>query len=149
MSFGMFPIVIYTGYACFPPKTVSWVLSVDTMISSMVAPGCRDSSNLWFYVSVWKLNQISIAHLCRPPPITCIHLTVYLPHSLIIHIVFLRGKNQVLGKFGITVDRMNTRQDVLEMELKFFISKFHVLALEWWAAMQTINDRIKFNCGTI
>ena len=119
------------------------------MISSTVAPGHRNASNLWFYVSVWKLNQIGIAHLCRPPPIACIHLTIYSLCSLIVHIVLLRGKNQVLGKFRITIDRMSTRQDVLEMELKFFISKFHVLALERWAAMQTINNRIKFNCSMI
>jgi len=50
----MFPIVIYTGYAIFPLKTVSCVLSVDTMSGTTVALDRRDLSDSWLHLSVWE-----------------------------------------------------------------------------------------------
>ena len=60
---------MYTGYACFPPKMVSCVLSVDTISGIIVAPGCHDSRDPWLYSSVWELKGSCIVHLYRPPPI--------------------------------------------------------------------------------
>ena len=54
MVFGILPIVAYTGYAHFPRKRVSCVLSEESMIGMTVAPG-RRSSRLVYH------NTISIS----------------------------------------------------------------------------------------
>ena len=43
MSFGMFPIVKYTGYAVLLPNNVICVQSVDIIKGTMVAPGFEAS----------------------------------------------------------------------------------------------------------
>jgi len=133
-------MVIYTGYACFPPKMVGCVLSVDTMSSIIVAPGRRDSRDPWLHSSVWELEVSYIAHLYRPPPIACIQFAIYSLCSLTVHIVSLRGKDQVLCKFGISIDQADTKQDVPKMKLKGFVSNKDVQCLEWWVARQIIDD---------
>ncbi len=47
-------------------------------------------------------------HLYRPPPITYIYLTVHLLCLLMVHIVLLGSKNQILCKFRIPIDCMDT-----------------------------------------
>jgi len=123
-------MVMYIGYAILPPKTVSWVLSVDTMSGSTVAPGRHDSSNSWLCLLVQKLKHFCVAHLYRPPPITCIHLAIHLLHLPIAHIVVLWSKNQVLHELGISIDHTDTIQDVTKMKLETFISNVNVFALE-------------------
>jgi len=63
---------MYTGYAIFPPKTVSWVLSVERMSGITVAPGCHDSSDLWLHSSVQKVKQKKLD--CAPVQTTTNHL---------------------------------------------------------------------------
>ena len=133
-------MVMYTGYACFPPKMVSCILSVDTMSSIIVAPGRCDSRDPWLHSSVWELEVSYIAHLYRPPPIAHIQFAVYSLCSLMVHIVSLGGKDQVLREFGISIDRADTKQDVLKMKLKGFMSDKNVQCLEWWVARQIVDD---------
>ena len=130
ISFGIFPMVMYTGYAIFPPKTVSCVLSMDTISGMTVTPGCSDSSNSWLCSSVQRLDKFCVAYLYGPPPITCIHVAIHSLHSLIIHVVLLWSKSQVLHKLRISIDCADTIQDVAKMKLKAFISNVDLLALE-------------------
>src|SRR5260221_1799610 len=115
----------------------------------MVAPGCRDSRDSWLCLSVWEVNRFRIAHLYRPPPITCIHLTVYPLCLLIVHIVPLRGKNQVPCELWISIDRADAIQDIPKMKLEVFVSNENVLTLERWAARQIIDDRVEIVYGMV
>src|SRR6266581_4361928 len=81
-------MVTYTGYACFPPKTVSCVLSVDTMIGITVAPGCRDSSDAWLRLSVWK---VKVNWYCSPVRTTTNPL--YTSHCILD--TFVHGRHSV------------------------------------------------------
>src|SRR5258708_1083356 len=103
----------HVHWVCYlPPKRVSRVLSVDTMSGTIVAPGHCDSSNSWLRSSVPKLKEYHVTHLYRPPPITCIHLTVHPLHLLTVHIVSLGSKNQIPCKFRIAVDCADGMQGV-------------------------------------
>ena len=137
-------MVMYTGYAVFPLKRVSRVLSVDKMSGIMVAPGRCDSSKSCFRSSVQKLKEYRVSHLCGPPPITRIHLVVHPLRSLTVDIVSLGSKNQIPRKFRISIERADTLHSISKMKLKFFIPNANVLALERWAARQIVDDRIEF-----
>src|SRR5260221_326137 len=113
------------------------------MSGTMVAPGHCDSSNSWLRLSVQKLKEYRVTHLCGPPPIACMHLAVYPLRLLTVHIVSLGSKNQIPRKFRIPVDCPDTMQGVSKMKLKFFISNKNVLALERWAARQIVDDQIE------
>jgi hypothetical protein len=45
ISFGIFPMVMYTGYAALFPNIVSWVLSEERRIGMIVAPGFSFSTS--------------------------------------------------------------------------------------------------------
>ena len=66
-----------------------------------------------------------------------------------VHIVSLRGKDQVLCKLRISKDRADAKQDILKMELELFISDENVFTLEWWAARQIVNNSIETIYGTV
>jgi len=136
----MFPIVIYTGYTIFPPKTVSCVLSVDTMSGTTVAPDRHDSSDSWLHLSVRESKQFHITHLFRPPPITGIHLTIHPACSLMDRIMSLRSKNQVPCELGVSKDCADTRHNVPKMKSKSFISNEKISGLERWGARQIVDN---------
>ena len=114
------------------------------MSGIIVALGHCDSSKSWLRLSVQKLKEYRVLHLCEPPPITCIHVVVHLLRLLTVDVVLLRGKNQILCKFRVSVERADTLHGVSKMELKLFISNVNILALERWAARQIVDDRIEF-----
>ena len=108
----MFPIDRYTGHAAWSPRNCdSFVLSDARMIGAIVAP--RGSLFYEMRELSYSILILDCTHLCIPPPICRIHLTVgsFLLRLVCIHsdrlIRHLLSKKRVPYQFSDAVDRIS------------------------------------------
>ena len=102
-----------------PRKSISWVLSNDKMTRITVAPGWRDSRDVYSKVRDSKYLGLYTqgTHLYCPPPLTSVHLTVDSTSPLMVHIMLLGGNNQVTHELGVSIECPDTLKDVPVVKL--------------------------------
>ena len=73
------------------------------------------------------------ANLSFPPPFTSMHIMIQ-PICLIgIKVVTLGSKDQNRQKFWVTIQRLNTLKDVVEVDIKGLTHNNYLLAFEAWS----------------
>ena len=133
ISFGIFPIVIYTGYTDFPPNEVTWVLSEEIITGIIVAPGnwlstafCKEVSHI-FIITACNTN------LYFPPPSPSVHVSID-PNCLVwISIVPFRFELEVGYKVMTAVKFFDTVNDITAEKFMCLASMLHFLSFKLWA----------------
>ena len=145
ISFGMFPIVRYIGYAVFSRNGVNCVLSVETRSGMMVAPGRWDSSDSCYTESVGIVCGVLVAHLYHPPPVTCMHLIIDAGCASRARIMPLRSEDKIPHKLRITIKRADAFNNIPAVKFKVLASNDKFLAPEGRSPRQfVVNDIVQF-----
>lgn len=133
MSFGMFPIVMYTGYTDFPQNDVTSVLSDETWTGMMVAPGVSFSTAFCVRGELRNIACFPISHgadLNVPPPLPSMHIGVNPEGHVGINVVSLRFEFEIWCKIVTAKDFCDAIESVPVEDFEGFTINCDLLSLE-------------------